>query len=74
MDLKMPVMDGITATQIISQRFPSIRVIALTSFNEEPLMQAARQSGVVDYLLKNVTIDDMADAIRKAYAEGRTSA
>src|SRR4051794_2386279 len=44
MDLKMPIMDGVAATKIIGQRFPSVRVIALTSFDEEPLMQSAKQA------------------------------
>ena len=44
MDLKMPIMDGITATQIIGQKFPSIRVIAITSFDDEPLGQSAQQA------------------------------
>ena len=66
MDLKMPGMDGVAATKIISERFPSIRVIALTSFGDEPLMRSAREAGVHDYLLKNVSIDTIADAIRKA--------
>jgi len=73
MDLKMPVMDGVTATQIIGQKFPSIRVIALTSFDEEALMQSAKQAGIYDYLLKNVTIDRMANVIREAYNEGKLS-
>ena len=73
MDLKMPVMDGVTATQIIHQRFPSVQVIALTSFDEEALIQSARQAGIYDYLLKNVTIDRMANVIREAYNEGKLS-
>jgi len=73
MDLKMPIMDGVTATKIIGQQFPSIRVIALTSFDDEPLMQSAKEAGVYGYLLKNISIDNMADAIRKAYNERNTS-
>ena len=73
MDLKMPVMGGVTATKIIGQRFPSIRVIALISFDEEPLIQSAKQARVYDCLLKNVTIDAMAEVIRKAYRDGKTA-
>ena len=67
MDLVMPEMDGVTATRIIHQKHPNIRIIALTSFEEEKLIEGARQAGVQDYLLKNVTMDELADAIRNAY-------
>jgi len=71
MDLKMPVMDGVTATKIIGQKYPSIRVIALTSFDDEPLIKSAKEAGIFDYLLKNVTIDQLANSIRKAYDDGK---
>jgi NarL family two-component system response regulator LiaR len=67
MDLKMPVMDGVTATRIITERFPSVRVIALTSFDDEPLIQSAKQAGIYSYLLKNVSVDTMVTVIRDAY-------
>lgn len=73
MDLKMPVMDGVMATEIIAQKYPTVRVIALTSFDDERLMQSAKQAGVHTYLLKNVTIDHMANAIRDAYAGSKTT-
>ena len=66
MDLVMPGMDGVAATRLIRQLFPHIRVIALTSFADQPLIQEALASGAVSYLLKNVSIDEMAEAIRKA--------
>jgi NarL family two-component system response regulator LiaR len=68
MDLLMPGMDGATATRIIRERYPSIRVIALTSFQDEGLVQQAMQAGAIGYLLKNVTADDLAAAIRSAHA------
>jgi NarL family two-component system response regulator LiaR len=68
MDLKMPRMDGITATSRIHARWPHIQVIALTSFQERELVQEALKSGAISYLLKNVTVDELADAIRAAYA------
>ena len=72
MDLKMPEMDGATATHIITERCPQTRVIALTSFQEEGLVQQALQAGAISYLLKNVTADDLQDAIRAA-AAGRAT-
>jgi NarL family two-component system response regulator LiaR len=68
MDLLMPEMDGPTATQIIRQRWPQIQVIALTSFQERELVQRAIQAGAISYLLKNVTVDDLAKAICAAHA------
>jgi NarL family two-component system response regulator LiaR len=72
MDLKMPEMDGATATHIITERCPKTRVIALTSFQEEGLVQQALQAGAISYLLKNVTADDLQGAIRAA-AAGRAT-
>jgi two-component system, NarL family, response regulator LiaR len=68
MDIMMSGMDGITATRQIRQRYPCIKVIALTSFREENLVHGALQAGAIGYLLKNVTAADLARAIRAAYA------
>ena len=68
MDLVMPDMDGATATQQIRQRCPDVHVIALTSFHDENLVQRALQAGAIGYLLKNVSADQLADAIRAASA------
>jgi NarL family two-component system response regulator LiaR len=67
MDLIMPRMDGASATQAIRQRYPHVQVIILTSFNENNLVQAALKAGAIGYLLKNVSADELADAIRAAY-------
>jgi NarL family two-component system response regulator LiaR len=72
MDLAMPGMDGVTATRALRERFPSIKIIALTSFEEGKLVMQALQAGAIGYLLKNVTIDELASAIRAAF-EGRSS-
>jgi NarL family two-component system response regulator LiaR len=72
MDLVMPDMDGATATRAIRQRYPQVQVIALTSFREEELVQGALQAGAISYLLKNVSADELAEAIRSAYA-GRST-
>ncbi len=67
MDLVMPVMDGAAATKAIRTRWPQIQVVALTSFKEEDLVQGALQAGAIGYLLKNVSADELANAIRSAY-------
>jgi NarL family two-component system response regulator LiaR len=68
MDLSMPNMDGVTATRIIRQRFPSVQVLALTSFPEKELVQNALQGGAIGYLLKDVTANELAQAIRAAHS------
>jgi NarL family two-component system response regulator LiaR len=68
MDLVMPGMDGAAATRAIREKCPEIQVIALTSFKEQELVQGALQAGAIGYLLKNVSTDELADAIRAAYA------
>jgi NarL family two-component system response regulator LiaR len=68
MDLVMPGMNGVDATRAIRERWPQVQVIALTSFGERELVQEALQAGAISYLLKNVSADDLAEAIRAAYA------
>jgi two-component system, NarL family, response regulator LiaR len=68
MDMVMPEMDGATATRVIRQRFPSVQVIALTSFTEEDLVQRAIQAGAIGYLIKDVSAEELAEAIRAAHA------
>jgi NarL family two-component system response regulator LiaR len=74
MDLVMPEMDGVEATQAIRQAYPTVQVIALTSFNDQDLVQGALRAGAVGYLLKNASIDELAAAIRAARAGKATLA
>jgi len=68
MDLMMPGMDGITATREIHQKYPKVKVIALTSFAEQNMVQGALQAGAIGYLQKNVTAKELGNAIRSACA------
>jgi NarL family two-component system response regulator LiaR len=68
MDLVMPEMDGVTATRIIRERWPQVQVIALTSFQEQELVHDALQAGAISYLLKNVSMDDLSEAVCAAHA------
>jgi NarL family two-component system response regulator LiaR len=68
MDLYMPVMDGLAATRAIQGAFPHVRIIILTSFVEERIIQSALEAGAAGYLLKNAAIDSLAEAIRAAHA------
>jgi NarL family two-component system response regulator LiaR len=70
MDMVMPVMDGPTATRLIREQFPQVQVVALTSFDEEEIVQRAIEAGAVGYLYKDVEEDELIDAIRSA-REGR---
>ena len=72
MDMVMPDMDGATATQAIRQKFPQVQVLALTSFKEGDLVKNALEAGAIGYLLKDVSADDLVQAIRAAHA-GRTT-
>lgn len=66
MDLRMPGMDGLQAIEDIHQRWPSIAVIILTTYNEDALMIRGLQSGASGYLLKDTDLSILLDAIRKA--------
>ena len=66
MDLMMPVMDGVAATRAIKQQNPAIQIVALTSFQEDELVQNAMKAGAVGYLMKNVSARELAAAIHSA--------
>jgi len=67
MDMVMPMMDGSEATQRILALGKPVKVIVLTSFHERDLVQQAMKAGATSYLLKNVTADELAEAIRAAH-------
>lgn len=66
MDLLMPQMDGIETTRAVKAAFPSIEVVAVTSFVEEQKVRGALEAGASGYLLKDADADEIADAIRAA--------
>ncbi len=68
MDLVMPEMNGVEATEHILRSNPDIRVIALTSFKDDEMVYAALKAGAVNYLLKDVSTEELAQAIQDAYA------
>ena len=72
MDLMMPEMDGIAATRAILADYPDVKIIAMTSFEEEQLVHGVLAAGAISYLLKNVSSDELAKAIRDA-ASGRST-
>jgi DNA-binding NarL/FixJ family response regulator len=66
MDLLMPGMDGVTATGAITQRYPEMEVVAMTSFAEADKVQGALRAGAAGYLLKDAEADEVTTAIRAA--------
>jgi len=70
MDLKMPRKDGVETIRDILALYPDVKIIALTSYKEENLVQTAMDAGATSYLFKHVTSKELIDAIRAA-AEGR---
>ncbi len=68
MDKSMPQMDGISAVRTILEHHPHVKIIMLTSFVEDDSVQKALEAGAAGYLLKNLSITKMAEAIREVYA------
>ncbi|BAU15336.1 two component transcriptional regulator, LuxR family [Leptolyngbya sp. NIES-3755] len=67
MDVRMPVMDGVTATQIICDRHPQIKIVIFTTFDDDAYVAQAIQQGAIGYLLKDTPAEDLAHALRAAY-------
>lgn len=66
MDLLMPGVGGVEATQKIIEIDPDARIIALTSYDDDPLIHSAVEAGVISYLLKNISMKELVRAIRSA--------
>jgi DNA-binding NarL/FixJ family response regulator len=64
MDIRMPVMDGVTATKEICQRFPQVNILILTTFDDDTYVAAAIGHGAKGYLLKDTPSEEIAAAIR----------
>jgi DNA-binding NarL/FixJ family response regulator len=67
LDIRMPVMDGVAATQQITEKFPNIRVLILTTFDDEEYVSQAIRYGAKGYLLKDTPSKDLAIAIRSVH-------
>ncbi len=66
MDVKMPVMDGITATRLIRERYPGVHVVMLSTYGDKELVRKAMGAGASAYLSKNISTDRLVDSIRAA--------
>jgi two-component system, NarL family, response regulator LiaR len=68
MDIAMPEMGGIPATRAILEQYPQVKIIMLTSYAEDELIQESLQAGAMGFLLKNSSIESLANAIRSVHA------
>lgn len=66
MDIRMPRMDGITATRTIKQRWPDTHIVILTTFDDTELIRAGLQAGASGYSLKDITSEELAMTVRTA--------
>jgi NarL family two-component system response regulator LiaR len=67
MDMVMPGMDGLETTRKVLEQYPSVKIIILTSFTKDTMVQDALEAGATSYLLKDSSIDQLAEAIQSAY-------
>jgi NarL family two-component system response regulator LiaR len=72
MDLVLPGLSGVEATRKILAACPDTKVVALTSFTDEDLIGETLRAGAIGYLMKNVSADQLAEAVRAAHA-GRST-
>src|SRR5512146_3378421 len=70
MDIRMPRLDGVEATRRLRQRWPEARVIILTTFDDDAYVFDGLRAGALGYLLKDVSSEELAEAIRKVAAGG----
>ena len=68
MDVRMPIMDGLDATSLIKERYPSIRVIVLTTYDQDDYAFGGLSAGASGFLLKDAKTADLCKAIRSVYA------
>lgn len=64
MDIRMPVMDGVVATKEIRQRFPDVKVLILTTFDDEEYVSRAIHYGASGYLLKDTPVEELTQTIQ----------
>lgn len=67
MDIRMPEMDGVVCTQIIKENYPDIKIIILTTFDDDEYVFNALKYGASGYMLKGISMKELSEAIRKVY-------
>ena len=71
-DVEMPRMDGITATEAIRTRFPGVRVLVVTTFGRPGYLQRALAAGASGFMVKDAPVEDLVDGVRTVAAGGRS--
>ena len=72
MDVRMPEMDGVQCTRMIKERYPQIKIIILTTFDDDEFVFSALKYGASGYLLKGISMDELEKAIRTVHQGGAT--
>ena len=67
MDIKMPILGGIETTQQVNEKYPNIKILALSMYNEEAYIMKIFKAGASGYILKNTSISEMIEGIKKVY-------
>lgn len=68
MDVRMPMLDGVAATRLITQRFPQVAVLILTTFDDDEYVFEGLQAGAHGYLLKDISSTELIQAVRTVAA------
>lgn len=68
MDVRMPEMDGVLATKAVKEKWPEIKIIILTTFDDDEYVLNGLKYGASGYLLKGITVPELSDAVRKVAA------
>jgi DNA-binding NarL/FixJ family response regulator len=67
MDIRMPIMDGVECTRIIKQQYPEVKILILTTFDDDEFIIDALKNGAVGYILKDLSSEKLVSSIRDAY-------
>ena len=70
MDIRMPTMDGVECTKIVKEKYPGIKIIVLTTFDDDKYVFSALKYGASGYLLKGISVDELEKAIHVVYGGG----
>ncbi len=70
MDIRMPKMDGVAATKLIKEKYPNIKIIILTTFNDDEFIFEALKNGASSYLLKDMSSEEILNTIKVIYNGG----
>jgi len=70
MDIRMPEMDGVECIDIVKKNFPEVKIIVLTTFDDDEYVFNALKNGASGYLLKGISVKELVDSIRIVYSGG----